>query len=469
MTWGRLGDRLHRAALLLAVVTVVVGGLGIAALTWWLLWWAFGAKAETPNQVDLTKIALSVAAGVGGAVALVVAYRRQRDLERGRFAELFGAAAKQLGDTDVAVRVAGVFAMAGVADEFSAPGRRQQCIDVLCGYLRLPYEPDDGANHLVSRKESRPDEDGSVERVYQYRQNDHEVRRTIVRVIAAHLRRSADISWSHCDFDFTGAVLEKAEFQSAVFAGRHTHFTGCRFLGPTSFEYTTFEGSHTTFRGAVFRDGAVTFDNALFGSARAEKVEIQALGTTFDEAVFESSASFEKCVFRGPRTSFLGARFAGPRTAFLEAKFRADRTCFERATLDGEHVTFHSAEFNGGQVVFAGAQFYAGMITFDEARFGAPNRLRGKGSRETDFRKAEFHGSLTFARTVLGGRSVDFTEADFFGEISFEHTRFAAGEIRFDRPKAWVGTHFDWDDNPIRKPTAVKPNPWPPTPTELRR
>lgn len=49
------------------------------------------------------------------AVALVVAYRRQRDLEQGKFVEGFGAAAKQLGDADAAVRMAGVYAMAGVA------------------------------------------------------------------------------------------------------------------------------------------------------------------------------------------------------------------------------------------------------------------------------------------------------------------------------------------------------------------
>ncbi|MGY2010750.1 hypothetical protein ACW9HC_27535 [Nocardia gipuzkoensis] len=60
--------------------------------------------------------------------------------------ERFGAAAAQLGATDVAVRIARVYAMAGAADE-SDGLRRQQCIDVLCGYLRLPYSPELGANH----------------------------------------------------------------------------------------------------------------------------------------------------------------------------------------------------------------------------------------------------------------------------------------------------------------------------------
>jgi hypothetical protein len=77
----------------------------------------------------------------------VVAYRRQRDLEQGRFVERFGAAAAQLGDPDPAVRIAGVYAMAAAADEAATFGRRQQCIDVLCGYLRLPYDPDHGASH----------------------------------------------------------------------------------------------------------------------------------------------------------------------------------------------------------------------------------------------------------------------------------------------------------------------------------
>jgi uncharacterized protein YjbI with pentapeptide repeats len=464
-----LGDRLHRAALLLAVLTAVVGGLVIAALTWWLLWLGLGAKAETPNQLDLTKIALSVAAGVGGAVALVVAYRRQRDLERGRFAELFGAAARQLGDADVAVRIAGVYAMAGVADEFSAPSRRQQCIEVLCGYLRLPYDPDGGSNHLVSRAESTEEAGIKVERVYQFRQNDGEVRRTIVKVIADHLRRSADISWSDCEFDFNRAVLEKADFRYAVFAGRHTSFARATFTGTTTFEHATFAGPHVTFREATFRGGSALFDHAGFGSTRVMKNELAGFGTTFCDVTFDCPTSFESATFSGSRTTFQGARFLGARTSFQEAVFRAELTSFERVTLDGERVTFTGADLTSPRITFTGAQLYATAIDFDDVRFGAPSRLRTKGTRETDFTRAEFHGAVTFARTTLGGRTVDFSEADFFGDISFRTTRFAANEVRFDRPKAWVGAHFDWDDNPTRKPTCVKPNPWPPAPDQPSR
>lgn len=462
MRWGRLGDRLHRAALLLAVLVAVVCGLGIAALTWWLLWLALGAKAETPNQLDLTKIALAVAAGVGGAVALVVAYRRQRDLERGRFAELFGAASRQLGDSDVAVRIAGVYAMTGIADEFRSMSRRQQCVDVLCAYLRLPYDPMAGANHLVSQAETVDESGLKVERVYQFRQNDREVRRTIVQVIADHLQRSADVSWSDCDFTFNNAVIERADFRHAVFAGRKTSFARAVFSGRTTFEHATFAGPQVSFREATFDGGPVLFDHAQFGSTRPEKVARAEYGTTFDGARFDGSVSFEQAVFVGPRTTFAGIRTTGKRTSFQDTKFHADLTSFECATLDGQHLAFTGADISSPRITFSGAQFEAGTVAFDETRIGAPARMRNRGTRETDFSRAEFHGKTTFAGTTFAGRSVDFNEGDFFGDISFVDARFNAAEITFDRPTAWVGTHFDWDDIPTRKPANVKPNPWPP-------
>ena len=55
--------------------------------------------------------------------------------------ERFATAAGQLGDDKPpAVRLAGVYAMAGLADDW--PENRQTCVDVLCAYLRMPYEPD---------------------------------------------------------------------------------------------------------------------------------------------------------------------------------------------------------------------------------------------------------------------------------------------------------------------------------------
>ena len=57
--------------------------------------------------------------------------------------ERFATAADRLGsDKPAAVRLAGVYAMAGLADDWEA--NRQTCVDVLCAYLRMPYEADPG-------------------------------------------------------------------------------------------------------------------------------------------------------------------------------------------------------------------------------------------------------------------------------------------------------------------------------------
>src|ERR1039457_1109126 len=62
--------------------------------------------------------------------------------------ERFATAADQLGsDKPAAVRLAGVYAMGGLADDWAA--NRQTCVDVLCAYLRMPYEPDPGRDSSV--------------------------------------------------------------------------------------------------------------------------------------------------------------------------------------------------------------------------------------------------------------------------------------------------------------------------------
>jgi len=101
---------------------------------------------------------------------------------------------------------------------------------VLCGYLRLPYDPDSGANHLsefVSTNNVVGDPTGrhiEETRRQAVRQNDREVRDTIVRVLVQRLARTADASRSGNDFDLTGVLFEDASFAGARFSGRHVWF-----------------------------------------------------------------------------------------------------------------------------------------------------------------------------------------------------------------------------------------------------
>jgi hypothetical protein len=74
---------------------------------------------------------------VGAAFALVIGYRRARVEEAGAhrddrrlFSTRYQDAADLIGHDQAAVRLAGIYAMARLADDWVE--QRQQCIDVLC-------------------------------------------------------------------------------------------------------------------------------------------------------------------------------------------------------------------------------------------------------------------------------------------------------------------------------------------------
>lgn len=54
------------------------------------------------------------------------------------FSERFAQAAEMLGSEKTATRMGGVYALAALADEWTE--NRQQCVDLLCGYLRTPIQ-----------------------------------------------------------------------------------------------------------------------------------------------------------------------------------------------------------------------------------------------------------------------------------------------------------------------------------------
>lgn len=333
--------------LLYAVVLAVICGGGITLLAMWVLRRGLDTSAKPPDPIDITKVALTIAAGIGGVVALVVAYRRQRDLEQGRFVERFGAAASQLGASQSAIRIAGVYAMAAIADEES--GRwRQQCVDVLCGYLRLPYIPENGANYQTKQvtKLRAPDPPGiETEQHFEYLQNDREVRQTIIRVIGQHLRDVED-SWSACDFDFRTAYLEDLDLSGATFAG-DSRFDGTRFAGTTDFSGAVFRRdarfSETTFAGAAEFAGATFSGGAEFGRATFSD------SARFDHATFTKPARFGSARFaRAAR--FASANFAGG-ALFVGARFFS-RTVFDKASFAGD-TKFGSVDFGTKPVSFA--------------------------------------------------------------------------------------------------------------------
>jgi Pentapeptide repeats (9 copies) len=161
--------------------------------------------------------------------------------------ERFATAAEQLGSDQPAIQLAGVYAMAGLAGDWEE--NRQTCVDVQCAYLRIPYEPDPGKDVHEPKQLTF--------------QAIREVRHTVIRVITAHLREDAAVSWQGLNFDFTGAVFDGAYFDDAKFSGGTVDFDRAKFSGGTvRFRRAKFSGGTVDFSGAQFSGATVDFSDA---------------------------------------------------------------------------------------------------------------------------------------------------------------------------------------------------------------
>ena len=250
--------------------------------------------------------------------------------------ERFATAAGQLGsDKPPAVRLAGVYAMAGLADDWEE--NRQTCVDVLCAYLRIPYEPDPG--------EQAPGPERLAFRA------SREVRHTVIRVITAHLKVGAAVSWQGLNFDFTGVVFDGGDFH-----WRHAFSVLAARLASAA---PTFSDGHVTFTGATFSDGHVTFTGAIFS---------------------------------GGRVSFRGATFSGSRVSIRDA-------VFSRGT-----VIFGDAVFRDGEVIFVGAVFSGGEVNFAAPHSPAvrlsSSALCSPAARSASWALATGHARLSFPGQV---------------------------------------------------------------------
>ncbi|MGH3852181.1 MAG: pentapeptide repeat-containing protein [Pseudonocardiaceae bacterium] len=296
------------------------------------------------------------ALGAAGGLAYTA-----RTFRLGQVAQLTGrfqSASKLMCDDDEMVRIAGIHAMAQLADEW--PGQRQACIDVLCAFLRVnPTQPDD---------------------LWQ-------ARRTTLRIIKEHLHQGhGRVSWQEFEFDLTGAVLKEADFSECTFAGARFIFDKVQFEEGVSFDKSTFAGGCVSFRGAKllkpksrvsfvkasFRGGKVVFDGVTFGGGEAH----------FDSAVFGSLClvTFKDAQLgAGGSVYFTGATVKGPGLSLADAHFGLKEcvVSFDHAMFSGKvhfdraefqhNVHFDGAKLAGANLIFAGARLRAGRISFDGA------------------------------------------------------------------------------------------------------
>ncbi|WP_307805930.1 pentapeptide repeat-containing protein [Streptomyces chrestomyceticus] len=347
------------------------------------------AKLDAKTLFDLVKLSFGVVAGAGALVALVVAYRRQRVDEAGAHREAtrlhterFSQAVDKLGSDSPAVRLGGVHALAGLADDAPDDSLRQTCIDVLCAYLQLPFTPDPGDD---------PAHQEEHHRYLAFRK----VRHTILRLISDHYRRpqTSRSSWQGFDLDLTGVTIDgDMNFSGAVFS-----------RGTVTFGGAVFSGGTVDFGGAVFSGGTVIFGGATFSGA---------------------TVHFGSALFSGGTVYFGSATFSSSTVAFGGATFSGGAVYFGTATFSGGMVDFGYAAFSGGEMVFSNASFPGGMVDFRSAE---------SSGGTLHFERAAFSGgTVSFSRTVFSGGTMHFDLAEFSGGIvDLGGASFSGGTVDF--------------------------------------
>jgi hypothetical protein len=279
-------------------------------------------------------------------------------------------AVEQLGHHAPVVRMAGVYALATVADDWLAREDRaeaQTCVDLLCSMLRTP-----------SVQSGFPDGQAG----------DRQVRQTIVRVVAHRLRPQAAPGWHGMDLDFTDAVFDgRFDFSGAQFVGGRVSFVGAGFPeGIVSFVGASFAGGRVLFDDAQVTSGALLFDRAQFSGAAVTFGAMTVSGGSlrFNQARFSGGeVTFHHAVFAGGAVSFLGAVLSGADVGFDGASFSGAHVRFIGSRFDRKTVRFDRAEFAGGTVSFEGARPGGGMVSFGEALWRGGSLLLG-GLRDGD-------------------------------------------------------------------------------------
>jgi hypothetical protein len=415
----------------------VIAALAFSAVTTLVL--LSIARHDASLRIEAIKVGLSVGAGIGGAAALLLAFRRQwlsehvardstYDATERRVTELYGKAVEQLGHDKAAVRLGGLYSLERLAQDHRE--HRQTVVDVICAYLRMPFRLPADASPGVPGSSAEPDtaapSSGTADDAA--RSDDRQelqVRLTAQRLLTRHLAIPADTDaagrptkfaefhWPDIRIDLSGAVLidldlsrcrlHRADFHEAQFS-RDASFDGAQFSGDASFGQAQFSGG-TSFDGAEFSAGA-SFGQAQFSAGASFDAAQFSAGTLFDRAQFSESASFGQAQFSAG-ASFDAAQFSGG-------------TLFDRAQFS-ESASFGQAQFSG-YASFGQAQF-SGDASFDAARF-----TRGQ---DASFRRAEFSGDASFDAARFSGNA-SFDAARFSGNASFRRAEFS-GNALFDQ------------------------------------
>ena len=411
--------------------------------------WRIKSSPEV-TPLERVKTTLTTVGGIGGVSFLVIKFRQQDIAEKqhkhseeerikAEEAEInrkFEAvkleankklvdAVQQLGSQSSQVRIAGVYALADVADTYGSENHgvdyNKRAVEILCGYLRTVRS-----------------------------ENDKPVESAVLSILSNHLTPPANSlqnktvgPWSRYTIDLRGAkITEAVNFHSTRISRINcdaTEFFGevsfeeCQ-LGDASFQDAVFE-STTNFRKSSFTEanfsGANFKQKAEFGAAPNGKIE----GVTFEGmANFKNTRFEESAIFN--HSSFNKADFQ--RSLFIGNALFQNVNFTGRANFGNRTVFKNKAAFNGS--TFDAARFKDAIFE-GYVNFGKYDKSCTTFTNTSNFSGARFDKKVTFQYSLFCG-DAKFYKTIFKDEVSFQGGNNKGRATTFKNEAYFCSTSF---------------------------
>ena len=369
----------------------------------------------------LRQLILYTTGGVLGVITLGESHRKnnqekeknENDHTRQVYAERrsrYTKAIEQLADEKAAVRLGGIYTLAGLVDEWLADNSLQPyeqrkegqvIINNLCAYIRSPFPLALKAETLEA--DSEPDNyEGDFSKDQATFHEEQDVRRAIFIEMS---KRSSTLArdkkgkvfdtfpglWSDFDFNFSRASIFYPLSNLTI---EKAFFSSCRFYGDANFVNTVFT-QNANFWEATFTQN-VSFALATFTQNAEFTKATFVQNTDFIRVTFVQSATFCETIFT-------------QKTNFAEATF------IQNANFWGTTFT-QNANFRGTTFT-QDADFREAIFTQD-AGF-----LRTTFGQSAGFTKATFTQNANFLRTTFT-QTAGFTKATFTQNANFQGATF---------------------------------------------
>ena len=219
----------HKNALFCTIfVWVLLTVVAYTILNW--IWGNHGISSgwslrqDNSTQLERIKTSLTIIGGIGAIGYLVIKFRERSALERGEADEKLVRAVQQLGDASPQVRIAGVYALADVADTYEGP-YHQRVVDILCGYLRTDRLLKDANGEI----RYAINEDGLLDYDHPL-SSDGPVESAILSIIASHLRPPQATPQNNRNKAYVGGLWSsyRIDLHDATLT-EQINFTDCHF------------------------------------------------------------------------------------------------------------------------------------------------------------------------------------------------------------------------------------------------